>query len=247
MAYWQDTLPTLAYAKNAQPENVFLVCDIIIKDDGDKQQPVPQFFLIDSNGRKYESIHSDRTGLMFAVNLLATDITDQIKPHTQRQGKVIFDVPKQSGYTLKVSGDLYNEKLENIKNSAEEKLICRVVSAYWQDTLPTLVYGKNAQPENVFLVFDIIIKNDGDKQRSIPRFFLIGRNNRKYESIQADKSGIRFSVNLLTAGVMDQIKPHAQMQGRVIFDVPKQGDYFLKASMSLKQGVGDVIFKIAAD
>jgi len=105
-ADWEENLPTVEYGKNAFPEAHFLVIDIKVSNTDSKPKTIPPFYLIDRQGTEYEACRLNKTIL---INLLVGDSSEPISYGTQRNGRVIFDVPKQDGYRLKVSGDLHGK------------------------------------------------------------------------------------------------------------------------------------------
>ena len=103
-ARWKDYLSNYAskgiYGDAVSPDAYFLVIDVVVRNDDKIPRTIPPFYLIDELGREYET--SSKVWLIKeSVSL------DRLNPGMKKYGEVIFDVPRNHSYNLKVSGGLF--------------------------------------------------------------------------------------------------------------------------------------------
>jgi hypothetical protein len=92
-AYWTNGSPY------AQPDASFLCIDVTVQNNDNQSRMVPPFQLIDENGAEYDS---SSKGLFFPDSI--GPLYD-LNPGVQKRGSVVFDVPQNHQYKLKVSGE----------------------------------------------------------------------------------------------------------------------------------------------
>lgn len=78
------------------PNATFLLLFVGVRNDDTKPRTIPPFTLIDENGSEYAR----------SVSWLEDEIGthDALNPRVQTQGTIVFDIPRDRKYKLKVSG-----------------------------------------------------------------------------------------------------------------------------------------------
>jgi hypothetical protein len=87
-----------------RPGAAFVVIHLMMRNEDDSASIIPPFRLVDSRGREYEPspkavLHKD-----------ALDLTTQVDAKASSVGSVIFDVPQERTYFLKVSGGMMSSE-----------------------------------------------------------------------------------------------------------------------------------------
>lgn len=100
-AWYSDRLSKNQFL-NKRANAKWLFLDISVRNDDTKARMVPPFKLIDENGAEYEAAAE---GMMIenAIGVLET-----LNPSVTKQGLVVFDVPENRKYRLKVSGGYWS-------------------------------------------------------------------------------------------------------------------------------------------
>jgi len=99
-----------------------------------------------------------------------------------------------------------------------------VQDAYDVAERETVVTSLDKRANAKWLFLDVSVRNDDKKAKTIPPFQLIDENGAEYES-SAEATLIEGSI-----GAIDSLNPSVTKQGLVVFDVPKNHQYRLKAS-----------------
>ena len=87
-----------------RPDAAFAVIRLMMRNDDDSASIIPPFRLVDSGGREYEP--SPKAVLQKD----ALDLTRQVDAKASAVGSVIFDVPQERTYFLKVSGGMMSSE-----------------------------------------------------------------------------------------------------------------------------------------
>lgn len=106
-SWWSKKLSDNQYLDN-RPDAMFLFVELAVRNNDRKARTIPPFNLIDENGAEYE-ISSKAWSVDNSIGAL-----DSLNPSVQKQGVIVFDVPANHTYKLKVSGGYW---------SAEDALI----------------------------------------------------------------------------------------------------------------------------
>lgn len=85
-----------------EPDAMFLFVDLTIRNDDKKARSIPPFELVDENGAEYEA-SSKGWALEGTIGVL-----DSLNPGVDKRGTIIFDVPQNHQYKLKVSGGYWS-------------------------------------------------------------------------------------------------------------------------------------------
>lgn len=100
-ARWADRLSNNQFL-DQPPDASYLFLDITVRNDDTKARTIPPFKLIDENGAEYEP-----SSKAFAVEGSIGPL-QSLNPSVQKQGTIVFDVPKERKYKLKVSGGFWS-------------------------------------------------------------------------------------------------------------------------------------------
>lgn len=100
-SYWSNRLSSNEFLDQKANAN-WLFVQLSVRNDDKKARSVPPFKLIDENGAEYES-SSHGWAVEGSIGVL-----DSLNPNVQKQGFVVFDVPKERKYKLKVSGGYWS-------------------------------------------------------------------------------------------------------------------------------------------
>lgn len=102
-AWWSDRLSNNQFL-DQRPNAKFLFIDITVRNNDKKARTIPPFKLIDENGAEYDSDSS-----AWAVEGSLGLITD-LNPSVSKQGFIVFDVPPERTYKLKVDGGFWSSE-----------------------------------------------------------------------------------------------------------------------------------------
>ena len=108
---WSTRLNSFA----EKPDAMFLMVQMSVCNKDTKARTIPPFYLIDQLGREYEASSKG-----WAMKGTITSI-DSLNPNVIKSGGVIFDVPKNNTYKLKVSGGYWSNENAFIELSPREK------------------------------------------------------------------------------------------------------------------------------
>ena len=95
-------------------------------------------------------------------------------------------------------------------------------SAEWRDEIYRS-YG-NIHPDASFLVIHFQVRNDSNKARRIPPFYLVDENDKEY-STTSDSFYLDCDLDSLY-----QLNPEVSTGGCILFDIPRNHQYWLKIS-----------------
>lgn len=102
-AWWVDRLTGGAYSGlNVRPDAHFLFIELTVRNDDPKPRSIPPFRLIDDKGREYQT-----SSKAWAVEK-GFGVLDSLNPTVLKQGVIVFDVPKERQYCLKVLGGYWS-------------------------------------------------------------------------------------------------------------------------------------------
>ena len=100
---------------NTPPDAQYLFVDLQMQNDDKEQRTIPEFKLIDENNAEYGT--SDKAwGAEGSVGVL-----QDLNPGVSKRGLVIFDVPANHTYKLKVSGGYWSAENTVISLSPSTK------------------------------------------------------------------------------------------------------------------------------
>jgi len=88
---------------NETPNAGFLFIELTVRNNDKKARTIPPFKLIDENGAEYDSSNKawrvkDSIG-----------VVEELNPSVEKKGVVVFDVPQNHRYKLKVSGGFWSK------------------------------------------------------------------------------------------------------------------------------------------
>ncbi len=110
-SWWATRLGTF----NEKPDAMFLMVGLSVCNKDTKARTIPPFFLVDQLGREYET-SSKGWAMEGTIGSL-----DTLNPNVEKTGGVIFDVPKDNNYKLKVSGGYWSDEDAFIELSPRAK------------------------------------------------------------------------------------------------------------------------------
>ena len=99
-SWWATRLKTY----NEKPDAMFLMVGLSVCNKDTKARTIPPLYLIDQLGREYEA-SSKGWAMKGTIGSL-----DSLNPNVEKVGGVIFDVPKDNNYKLKVSGGYWSDE-----------------------------------------------------------------------------------------------------------------------------------------
>jgi hypothetical protein len=100
-ARWKRRLSDNEYL-DTRPDASFLLIDLTVRNDDKKPRTIPLFKLLDENDKEYET-----TSKAWAVDG-SIGVLDSLNPGVSKQGSIVFDVPRDHIYKLKVSGGFWS-------------------------------------------------------------------------------------------------------------------------------------------
>jgi RNA polymerase subunit RPABC4/transcription elongation factor Spt4 len=100
-AYWSDKLSDNEFMNEA-PNATYLFIKLTVRNDDKKARTIPPFKLYDENGAEYETT-SKSWSVEGSIGML-----EDLNPSVQKTGLIVFDVPKNHNYKLKVSGGYWS-------------------------------------------------------------------------------------------------------------------------------------------
>ena len=99
-AEWADKI-SRSYG-DIKPDSSFLIINLRTRNDDNETRQIPPFYLVDENGKKYETT-SDSVYLDCNFDFL-----HKLNPEVSTKGCIVFDVPSNHNYWLKVSGKYWS-------------------------------------------------------------------------------------------------------------------------------------------
>jgi len=104
-AWWSIKLSDNKYI-NEKPNAMYLIIKLIVRNESDKPSSIPPFKLIDENGAEYQSCSKGY------YHLDSFSILENLNPGVQKEGCLVFDIPRDRKYKLKVFDDYFpNEEV----------------------------------------------------------------------------------------------------------------------------------------
>jgi hypothetical protein len=100
-SWWSSRLSDNQFLDN-KPNAMFLFVELTVRNEDKKARSIPSFKLVDENGAEYET-----TSKGWAVEG-SIGVLDSLNPGVEKQGTIIFDVPQNHNYKLKVSGGYWS-------------------------------------------------------------------------------------------------------------------------------------------
>ncbi len=88
---------------------MFLFVELTIRNNDKKARTIPSFELIDENGAEYET-----TSKGWRVEG-SIGVMDSLNPDVKKRGTIVFDVPQNRKYWLKVSGGYWSGDYDFIR------------------------------------------------------------------------------------------------------------------------------------
>ena len=113
-SWWSNHLSNNIFL-NENPDANFLFVELTIKNNDKKPRSVAPFKLIDEQGAEYES-SSKSWQVEGSIGVLSS-----LNPNVKKTGFIVFDVPKDNIYKLKVSGGYWSSDVGFIKLSPKDK------------------------------------------------------------------------------------------------------------------------------
>jgi hypothetical protein len=100
-SWWSSKLSDNVFLNEA-PNAMYLFVELSVRNEDNKARTIPPFMLIDENGSQYETSNMSWS-VEGSIGLL-----DSLNPGVHKQGVIIFDVPQNHIYKLKVSGGYWS-------------------------------------------------------------------------------------------------------------------------------------------
>lgn len=102
-AWYASKLDANPYT-DQEPDGIYLVIKVAVRNDDNEQRMVPPFHLVDKRGNTYDT--SVATALENELGPLTS-----LNPGVKTQGTIAFDVPDMDDYTLKISGGYWSDEV----------------------------------------------------------------------------------------------------------------------------------------
>jgi hypothetical protein len=100
-SWWSSKLSDNRFL-DRKPDAAFLFVDLVVRNADQKARTIPPFKLIDESGAEHDS-SSKILGVEGALGVL-----ESLNPGVSKEGLVVFDVPQNRNYKLKVSGGYWS-------------------------------------------------------------------------------------------------------------------------------------------
>jgi len=100
-SWWSKRLSDNEFLDD-RPDAMFLFVELTVRNDDKKARSIPPFELVDENGAEYET-----TSKGWAVDG-SIGVLESLNPSVRKQGFIVFDVPTNHEYRLKVSGGYWS-------------------------------------------------------------------------------------------------------------------------------------------
>lgn len=102
--WWSNKLSDKEYI-DEQPKAIYLFIKLLVRNNADEVRTVPPFKLVDEEGETYESSNN-----AYMLDKAIGPI-DQLNPGIEKQGVIVFDVPRNKNYKLKISGGYWSDEV----------------------------------------------------------------------------------------------------------------------------------------
>ena len=102
-SWWASRLSSNEFL-DQRPNASYLFVDLTVRNDDKKARMVPPFKLVDENGSEYDSSPNS-----WAIEG-SIEILESLNPSVSKQGIVVFDIPKDHQYRIKLSGGYWSSK-----------------------------------------------------------------------------------------------------------------------------------------
>jgi hypothetical protein len=100
-SWWSNRLSDNQFL-DQRPNAAYLFVELTVRNDDKKARMVPPLKLVDENGAEYEA-SSNGWAVDGAIGILET-----LNPSVSKQGFIVFDVPRERSYRLKLSGGYWS-------------------------------------------------------------------------------------------------------------------------------------------
>ncbi|MFH0995764.1 MAG: DUF4352 domain-containing protein [Pseudomonadota bacterium] len=100
---WRSSLSNNKYLEQ-KPDAEYLFLEIVITNNDKKPRTIPAFKLIDENGSEYETCSKAWRVKDYIGSL------ESLNPGVSKRGIIVFDVPSDNTYNLKVSGGFWSKE-----------------------------------------------------------------------------------------------------------------------------------------
>ena len=101
--WWSNKLSNKEYVYEP-PKEKYLFIKLIVRNNNNEARTVPPIKLVDEEGETYESSNN-----AYMLDKSIGQI-DQLNPGVEKQGVIVFDVPRSKNYKLKISGGYWSNK-----------------------------------------------------------------------------------------------------------------------------------------
>jgi hypothetical protein len=102
-SHWSTRLSDNQFL-NEKPNAMFLFVELTVRNNDNKPRTIPPFKLIDENGAEYET-SSNAWGVEGSIGIL-----ESLNPKVEKRGYIVFDIPTNHQYKLKVSGGYWSSE-----------------------------------------------------------------------------------------------------------------------------------------
>jgi hypothetical protein len=102
-SWWSSQLSSNEFL-NQRPNAMYLFVELTVRNNDKKARIVPPFTLVDENNAEYEA-SSNGWAVEGSIGLI-----ESLNPSVSKQGFVVFDVPQEHKYRLKLSGGYWSTK-----------------------------------------------------------------------------------------------------------------------------------------
>ena len=113
--WWSNKLSNNEFLNHA-PDAMYLFVQLTIRNDDTKPRSVPPFSLLDESSRQYQT--SDHG---WAVEG-SIGVLDSLNPNVAKSGFIVFDVPPEHAYSLKISGGYWSGESAMIELADSEAI-----------------------------------------------------------------------------------------------------------------------------
>lgn len=100
-SWWSNRLSNNQFL-NQRPNAMYLFVEMTVRNNDKKARMVPPFKLVDENAAEYET-SSNGWAIEGSIGIIQS-----LNPSVSKHGFVIFDVPKDKKYRLKLSGGFWS-------------------------------------------------------------------------------------------------------------------------------------------
>jgi len=112
-SWWSNRLSDNQFL-DQPPNAAYLFVELTVRNDDKKARMVPPLKLVDENGAEYDA-SSNAWAVEGAIGIL-----ESLNPSVSKQGFIVFDVPKNRKYKLKLSGGYWSAEVEYVQLAPKE-------------------------------------------------------------------------------------------------------------------------------